>query len=326
MRLTQIAVPTALALTALTQSASAATTPSQVRFAISPSASDPVWKTPGVKFEKAAECKVISASSRTPAFPAPSEVLRTHSAKAPLFNPGQPTPNGSYSTAPDDGFNTLFVPIEFPANLNSHIGCRGLILANGIPVNLGVRTGLVAKTMAQLGGTGPMTVSPQLDRTALANVPKVLRQGKIELKGQKVGGGPGIAQWYDFEADKIHSGGYDFGSPAGSDIRIFPGTASDQIVSVQFNAGKLAATAIPWPPAGDKSFGHAKCKELNLVAGGQKVAGTVARAAGYYCFRTSEGHLGALSLESEDNDTSSSVGGQSMSPISYVKFQYVLWM
>lgn len=160
--------------------AHAAIAPSQVRVAISPGSTDAVWSTSGIKFEKAVDCKVIKSTSTSPANPAAADVISTGSAKAPLFNPGLPNPDGTYNLAVRTSDNTIYVPLDLAVDPKSYVGCMGRILANGADVTASTRSGLVYATINQIAGTGPVGVSPVLDKAKLPT-PQVDKQGSFTL-------------------------------------------------------------------------------------------------------------------------------------------------
>jgi hypothetical protein len=313
----------------------AAPVPNQVRFAISPNASDPIWKTPNVKFEKSAECKVISAKAIKPAFPTPSEVLSTWTAKGPLFNPGTPKPDGTYASTPDDGFNTLFVPIEFPADPNSYIGCRGIILANGQPVTTATRSGLVAATLIQIGGGGPLTVSPSLNKTGLQQlVDQMPQKGLFTLQfnralTSKASTANGPTSYYDLDSKSS--------SPAMTSQTDFyaleksnAGNFLAQYVPIGLPNGATGSTAFP---QGDFTGGPGyesllqTCKSYTYVNSALLLTPSKNPSTmRFRCFKTSNGRFAAIRYSSFTEKPSSTGPAGVVYAISYtMTFEYVYW-
>lgn len=163
----RLAILSTLSVIPTVAASDGATFANQVRFIISPGANDPIWKSPGIKFEKAADCQIIRPDAKNPLTPEPGEILSSGTATAPAFNPGQPQPDGSYGSAPDDGFNTLFVRLAAIQMPKAYIACRARILANGTNIVAPGRDGRVAVRVETIGASGPITLRPQISPGAL---------------------------------------------------------------------------------------------------------------------------------------------------------------
>lgn len=139
--------------------AAAQTQSIQLRVAVAPNAEDARWKS-GAKFEKRGECyrlKSAAPSANWP--PAPGDIAGQGTAVAPLFNPGFAQADGSYlTTGPDDGFNTIFVPMTDTGGGQSMI-CRGSILMNGQDITARDGLDVSARTYQSIGSLGPMGVA-----------------------------------------------------------------------------------------------------------------------------------------------------------------------
>ena len=161
----------------------------QLRVYVSPVKGDPSWNVVGVTFEKQASCVTSSAAEPSAKWPVdPAQIQSSGDARAPLFNPGTPNPDGTYGTGADDGFNTIYVPVALAATGKTLV-CRGRILANGRDVTLDAPDTVAADSYGHIASTGPETVHVGLDpaklkavpRTvvpiALPGVPKIVKQG-----------------------------------------------------------------------------------------------------------------------------------------------------
>ena len=142
----------------------------QVRVYVSPVRGAPAWTVPGVNFVKQASCATSASDTPSATWPV-TPALTSGMMTAVLFNPGQPKPDGTYAASADDGFNTIYVPIDLPASGKSLI-CQGQILANGRDVTLAVPGAVAAGTFAHIAATGPLTVKVALDPAKLAAVPR----------------------------------------------------------------------------------------------------------------------------------------------------------
>ena len=141
-----------------------------VRVYVSPVRGDPAWTVPGVNFVKQANCATSAGDTPSATWPVAS-IWTGGTASAVLFNPGQPRPDGTYTASADDGFNTIYVPIDLPASAKSLI-CKGQILANGRDVTLSAPGAVAADTLVHIAATGPLTVKMALDPAKLAAVPR----------------------------------------------------------------------------------------------------------------------------------------------------------
>ncbi|EGF93188.1 hypothetical protein ABI_16280 [Asticcacaulis biprosthecium C19] len=302
----------------LAGTAGAATVQAQLRFQIKPTAADPAWATPGAKFEKMGECAYISG--RAVASWPQRVALAKGQATAPVFNPGFPQPDGTYlPNSADDGFNTLFYPIEAVAGVKSVV-CRGTILANGVDVTADTPGRVAAASAETIGKTGPLMVAPELDTARLAKVvtdggtptPTGPIPGVTVPSPSKTGGGHVnyINGKFDFETgtyEGTNVGGNTPWSGAGPrDIRqdgYKDKVTIKPLTGAHFLAGGPSATA----------RGYLGCHKAAFGASPNQV-----KVGEYYCFRTVENNLVEIAIQSVKPTSNESAPWQ-------IDFGYKLW-
>jgi len=318
----------ALALASIAAPAQAAVSPSQVRVNIGPTSSDLVWKTTGIKFEKQIDCKIIKATATNPAFPLATDIISSGSAKAPLFNPGLAQPNGTYNTMIKTGDNTIYVPLDFAVDVKSYVGCSGKILANGVDVTAATRGGLTYATIMQIGGTGPIGVSPVLSttrlQTVLASLPKtgtfeLIVDARYSETGALTAAMKKTRLNFDFD-----SASYSPSSYVQFDIGIDDNRQMTTTVVIRSAGGGVSVDPGSGGPANLPNGGLdlARCKiatygtHAPLYSGGNPA---------YRCVKTSSGKFAVLHFLGRYTEYVPNPGPALYGSIHTFKFDYVLW-
>lgn len=272
-----------------------AAVPIQLRVTVSPDKGQAAWDKPGILFQKTGEC-VYSTTANLPAtWPVTSGVVGSGKATAPLFNPGFATPDGYMPGTVDDGFNTIFLPLEGGAGAKTVV-CRGTILANGKDVTAATSGRVVSRTVEAISNGGPPTVTVTLDAGKLAGVPvravrggsgptlpsaaitpTVLRKGTftITLSGGK--------DAVDLETGMLMSRSGAIPAGAGPHDLWVGWAGSYASGFVRLSPGALFAADLGGSPT---ARGYHGCKGGDFVSGNMELP-----LIQHFCIRTAEGHL-----------------------------------
>lgn len=285
-------------------SGTALASPTQLRFAISPNASDAVWASKGVKFEKRGECTL-----------APAGVPAT--ATAPLFNPGMPQTDGTYTKVPDDGFNTLFLDQNLAVAPTSVMTCKGAILASGVVVSSAPRAWPSA-TLQQIAGSGPLTVKLTLDPAKMsawfAANGKILQQGKGEVTFLLAKQASADKQLAFIDLDK----GAAAPGLAGSEIIAANGMLQGSQVQLRSNAPAMVSGML-FSSSKPGSVDYASCKGATYDKSSIMVPKT--STSKFACMKTSEGHLAGIMISDAGSHPATDGSGQ----FYYMTFNYTVW-
>lgn len=287
----------------------------QLRFAVAPAAGDATWSTPGITFEKQGSCSFSTSVRPVTIWPVPAaEDAGSATARAPLFNPGLLTPAGTYDTSkPDDGFNTLFVPVPLKPGAATFV-CRGAILANGTDVTLSARDVTVAATLGSIAQTGPLTVSVALDPAKLAAVvtPKaVVKFAERPIQAIRKSS-YGTIHWqkrWDLDSSTEVAA-----SNPTADLDMY--VSASKTIAVPYN-GALISAGVPYKALPD----NVKNQRYDYCVAAKKTTTYVVNPKGwdslYACVLTNDGRIVLLIIPGTTDG--GYAGGL------YVPFDYVVW-
>ncbi len=289
----------------------------QLRVAVSPAAHDAVWAVRGVTFEKSATCSFSTSATQSATWPVPAALdAGTGSGKAPLFNPGLLLASGGYDrTKPDDGFNTLFVPVPLKSGAQSFV-CHGAILANGTDVTKATASRTVAASLSTIAQKGPLTVLLELDPAKLAGVEAPKPPAQLAERPARAVRSQGSGMVHQGKSWDLDSGKEVTNSDPAADIYMSMLSAETH-ANVQNGAVISDAVLSADLPKDVKDQRYDYC--LKAVKTVQSVYSPKGYEKRYACVKTNEGRIALLTIYATIN------GAYNTGNNHYIPLDYTVW-